>query len=175
MSVQLAEQPEQSEQPDQPEPGESVGYVVTLLLNAAGARLLSEESGHPYRANQEGELHVEAVSHDDLMAQAREYGHVIRYRPMGGAPDGPNARALKDATTLVIQIREQPYVFADRYLALTRAVTELQVQAKTHADAIMKLNHYADVATDRLNGEAGEKSIEDLRKSVSGLLGRERI
>jgi len=133
MSVQLAEQPEQSEQPEQPEPGESVGYVVTLLLNAAGARLLSEESGHPYRANQEGELHFEAVDYDDLIQQAREYGHVIRIKP----EPGQNAQALKDATALVIQIREQPYVFADRYLALTRAVTELQVQAKRAADYAM--------------------------------------
>lgn len=116
---------------------ESVVYVVSLRLSARGAELLQQETGRPWGEGDELDEEFEAESIAALREIAGDYGTVLRHRPKGAPAPGPNNRALRDANALVIQIREHPDVFADRYLALTRAVEELQRQAKLAADFSM--------------------------------------
>jgi len=145
---------------------ESVSYTVTVVLSESGAKELRDENGRNWLADMETELEFVADDLEELAEQVATFGRAIHVRPSTPKTPGPNAQALKDAAALVIQIREQPCVFADRYLALTRAVEDLQGQAKRAADYAMASREEAARQLRELDA-AHEMRLDALEKIVA--------
>jgi len=144
----------------------AVSYTVTLVLSESGATALRDENGRNWLEDMETELEFVADDLDELAEQVATFGRAIHVRPSTPKTPGPNAQALKDAAALVIQIREQPCVFADRYLALTRAVEDLQGQAKRAADYAMASREEAARQLRELDA-AHEMRLDALEKIVA--------